>query len=84
MTLVSVLHQFCKIITIFLKCKILSLGTILSAYTHTHTQAFLLYKANYTQLKTGGKHPGRLGIDKDAWNRKYGRSPILGKELFLD
>ena len=23
-------------------------------------------------------------MDKEAWNRKYGRSTILGKEMFLD
>ena len=28
--------------------------------------------------------PGRLGMDKDAWNRKQGRSTILGTEMFLD
>ena len=27
---------------------------------------------------------GRLGMDKDARNRKHGRSTILGKEMFLD
>ena len=54
------------IIKIFLKRKILSLQTILTlsarAHTHTHrgtcTQAFRLYKAKYTQLKTGSKYPG--------------------------
>ena len=27
--------------------------------------------------------PGRLGVDKDAWNRKHGRSTILGIFYFF-
>ena len=33
---------------------------------HPHTQAFCLYKAKYTQLKTGSKRPGDL--EWMTWN----------------
>ena len=91
------------IIQVFLKCKMLSLETVLSAcacthahthtHTHTHThaqrhphtQAFWLYKAKFTQLKTGSKHVGDLEwIKTSARNRRHGRSTILGKEMLLD
>ena len=74
---------------VFLKCKTLSLETILSAYTqappppsiHTHTeahtQAFWLYKAKYTQLKTGSKYPGDL-----EWIKTHGTENMAGLQFW--
>ena len=72
------------IIKVFLKCKILSLDTILSAHTHTqthtqrhpHTPAFWLYKVNYTQLKTGSKCPGDL-----EWIKMHGTENMVGLQM---
>ena len=47
------------------------------AHTHTHrhphTQAFGLYKAKYTQLKTGSKRPGDL-----EWIKTHGTENMAG------
>ena len=79
---------------VFLENKILSLETILSAYTRTHThrrrnphtQAFWPYKAKKyiyiknTQLKNGQQMPGRPEWMKTSErNRKHGRSNNFGK-----
>ena len=71
------------IIKVFVKCKIFSLETILSAHTHAHTdrhphtRALQLYKARYTLLKMGSKQR----IDEDIYiymqNDHTGTSKIL-------
>ena len=73
------------IIKVFLKHKILSLETKrihthTHTHIHTHTGTHTHKHSDYTKQQT----PGRLGMDEDAWNRKHGRSTILGKEMFLD
>ena len=48
------------------------------AHTHTHrhprTQAFCLYKAKYTQFKTGSKRPGDL-----EWIKTHGTENMAGQ-----
>ena len=54
-------------------CKILSIETILSIYTHTHTQrhpytwAFWPYKAKFTQLKTASTCDGNPLLPGNEW-----------------
>ena len=66
------------IIKVFLKRKILSLETILNAHTHTHTHTHArTHRCTRTHEHsdhTKQQTPGRLGMNKDAWNRKHSRS----------
>ena len=93
-----VAHPIIIKMKVFLMHKILSLETILSAFTHAHTHTHThmdrgtrthkhsdLTKLKYTQLETGSKRSGDLEWMKTAaWNRKHGRSTSLGKEMLLD
>ena len=81
------------VIKVFLKRKILSLETILSAYTcththrqrHPHTQAFSPYKAKIDTAQSGQQTPGRPGMDEDSSTKqKTWQVYNLGKEMFLD
>ena len=65
------------LVIIIIVIKILSPETILSAHTHTRTHTHTHKQPGYTKQET----PGRLGVDKDAKNRKHGRSTILKKEI---
>ena len=75
---------------IFVKRKILSIETILSAYTreHTHTHTHRgtrthehsEYKAKFTQ--NGQQTETWDGWRQAARNRKHGRSAVLGKYIF--
>ena len=57
---------------VFLKNKLLSLETILGAYTqteahaHTHTQAFWPCKTKIYAAQNGQQMPGRPGMDEDV------------------
>ena len=65
--------QLIMIIKVVLKREIVSLETIL--HTHTHRGTRTHKHSDYTKQQT----PGRLGMDKDARNRKRSRSTIWGK-----
>ena len=74
------------IIKVFIKLKIMSVETILSAYTHTqasvYTSMLTMQSLIYTQLKTGSKKDLRR-MNTAARNRKHSRSIVLGKEMLL-
>ena len=57
------------IIKVFIKCKIESIETILSArtrtYTHEHTDYTKLNLHKVTQLETGSKQRGETDVDDD-------------------
>ena len=54
---------------VFLKHKIVSVETVISAYTHRqrhpHAQAFWPYKAKIYTAQNGQQMPGRPGVDED-------------------
>ena len=65
------------IIKVFVKCKTLSIETVLSA----HTQAFCYTKLNVYSLKLAAKGDSRW-MKSAPWNRKHGRSTVSEMNVF--